>query len=892
MSHEVYNQSEIKKDIDFINIVKKLIADICEDEGLYNIKKNTCFIENISPFLNKSLEEDETSSVIENIELQLGNIQNDLPDIANIFESKEEEDLGDEKDSNEAVSLSRLEILNILDCIINKNVEIASIKQGFIIPFISSLDSDKVFKYFMKNENINMNDFKIMSELLNNNNKLLTLFIADHKPQQMINVKDEMLKFLDELLSGGVESELSIKVLDMFFLNVDDDDKNNNYDKIYENFTEHENYYVYKPFYDLIINKKNDNGEYYFDKYIIEKVDHLIMINKTKNKNAGLVISCLIHAFNFHFMSYFDKEQKEEIIKRLSSKENVYLLPFANDTYFPLYYFSIDRKEKFITKIDFDDKNKDDGIFTDKLNFSSELIEQVLAKKIKGLYVNKNIAENVNRIEYNEELEQWYDNFETINPEEEYKEESKKLYENICKMDSDDIIKLSNILKEEYSTKDKAYKDYDRTVKNSNHIIYLTTKSFFIFQNAIISLVINNDDYDSKLIYRRHYSTKMFLSTLLMNIKDKNAYDKIVIINRLKEKMNQLQRNMLEELLFFIDIYKNENLCKINWGDNNLVKIKLFSKKDVIKKMSSLPQKEGLEDERIEIYNKILENNEYRIKIKNDKLLENIEGLKKEFPHFKKFLEYVEKNAKLSKIGNNTFYIPPTILLGPPGIGKTHFVKTLTEKINGTHTIINMESVESTFKLTGLNYGYSTSSAGMIFDDIMKTKYANHIFVLDEIDKIKNNQNVKDDVLLTLVEPINAKEFKDSYMDFPMDITNVVWIATANYASQISAPIKSRFQTFNIDYPDFEEKKVIIANIYKYLLKKESWGSKFNEVMNDKCICLLAESFNSVRELRKILLDLCSNNIDRIPETNDLREIEILDFPKKITNVQPWNKRK
>lgn len=883
MSLKVVDESQTEKNVEFIKIVQGIVSELY-NESSYDIEFSTSGATYIDNILECIVKEEKDTSVLnlreeEEEEQEEESVFVNFVHIDEVLKYLDEDGNKEEDEGRINKNLSKEKVIEILNHLINLKTGFNFIKEELLMPFISVVKKEDIAKYFLLNRKLDNEDFKLLEEIVNNKSNLFCWAMKHGNPEKIKNIQKNLLETLDSIVITSDE----LKIFNLFFL-----DNLNDYDYFYNNISDHDNYSTYKPFYDYIVNKENDEGEYYFDKYIVMTIDSFIKNNE--DKNSGLIICILSDYFNWFFTSYLDKIQKEKIMERFYSMENIYILAFLNDPYIPFYYFSQKRDKKIVTQLDLKEDDSPEGIFGQTLNFSSDLVEQVLAKRVKGLYVNKDIAENINNIKYEEELAKWYDNFEILNLEHEYKEDASKLSKKITEMKSDDRKKFTKIFDVSYFRKDAFYKDYSgkdvkKTIKKYN-------KTFLIHRDAIINIVSeNNYDY-TNLIYDGHITRKIFFMALLLNIKNKSIEDKRNIIENLKTKLNSLQCKMLEELLCFIDIYKEEKLHKINWGEKNLVKIKLFNKKDVIKKMDSLPKKEGMEDERLEIYNKILEDSEYRVKIKNDKILENIESLKIEFPHFKEFLEYVEKNAKLNKIGDNTFYIPPTILLGPPGIGKTHFVKTLTEKIKGSHTVINMESVESSFRLTGLDYGYSTSSAGLIFDNVMKSKYANHIFVLDEIDKMKRNRNIKDDVLLTLVEPINAKEFKDSYMDFPVDITNSVWIATANYASQISDPIKSRFQTFNIDYPTFDEKKVIIGNIYKYLLKKESWGNKFKDVMNEQCICLLAESFNSVRELRKILLDLCSNNIERIPETNNLREIELVDFPNKIIDVQPWNKRK
>lgn len=270
------------------------------------------------------------------------------------------------------------------------------------------------------------------------------------------------------------------------------------------------------------------------------------------------------------------------------------------------------------------------------------------------------------------------------------------------------------------------------------------------------------------------------------------------------------------------------------------------------------------------------------------KIKKNLSQLRETFPNFKEFIDHVDNNIHLNDMGNGYFWIPPSLLVSAPGIGKTFFLHCLAKAVGVTYDMISMESVTAGFVLVGSNQQWRGGQPGAIFHKVFNSDYANNILILDEVDKTPDSNFPVDTVLLPLLETHTAKNFKDEYANIPLDISKMVWVATANNIDAISAPIKSRFQVFNIPSPTFDERLILAQAIYSSLLKDNVWGAKFEKKLDQSVLMELARDKNSSRDLRKTILDACGRAAKRQDNKLTLNDLNIIQTNKEIL---PWDKK-
>lgn len=276
----------------------------------------------------------------------------------------------------------------------------------------------------------------------------------------------------------------------------------------------------------------------------------------------------------------------------------------------------------------------------------------------------------------------------------------------------------------------------------------------------------------------------------------------------------------------------------------------------------------------VALYKKIKRLGNSRSLYNNDLLFKNIDSLRESFPNFSSFIDHIEGHAILNKRGDNHFSIPPSLLVGDPGIGKTFFLAEMAELFGIKREIIHMETISASWLLTGASAQWKDAKTGLIFNKTINSTHANNIVILDELDKALNTSSYPPaNSLLQLFEQHTAKEFKDEYFPLRIDVSKMIWLATANDLSTISEPLLSRLDTFRIINPNFDERKQLANRIYSSILKSNAWGSSFDNDLADTVLDKLCQPSDSIREMKKTLMNAIKNCAKRDDATIILEDV-------------------
>jgi ATP-dependent Lon protease len=160
------------------------------------------------------------------------------------------------------------------------------------------------------------------------------------------------------------------------------------------------------------------------------------------------------------------------------------------------------------------------------------------------------------------------------------------------------------------------------------------------------------------------------------------------------------------------------------------------------------------------------------------------------------------------------FAMPPMLLIGPPGIGKTYLAYELSKLIDALPKTINVASMTSGFILSGTDRKWGQAAPGLIVKAMIEAD-GFPIIVLDEVDKASANSWNVLGPLYQLLDPVMAPRFVDEFLGFEIDTSSISWIATANEKQNIPEPLLDRFQCFDIPPPSRSQLDVIVRNIYK-----------------------------------------------------------------------------
>jgi ATP-dependent Lon protease len=251
------------------------------------------------------------------------------------------------------------------------------------------------------------------------------------------------------------------------------------------------------------------------------------------------------------------------------------------------------------------------------------------------------------------------------------------------------------------------------------------------------------------------------------------------------------------------------------------------------------------------VYEKMLKLGGQRFTVKPS-AMPAMDDLFEELPNFSEVLEDIRKQLALCIDSADSIELPPMLLLGDPGIGKTHFARRIAQLMGTGYGFVPMSSLTAGWVLSGASSQWKNAKPGKVFDTLVNGDYANPVMVIDEIDKASGDGQYDPlGALYELLEGGTATRFVDEFVEVPIDASGAVWFATANDASRIPEPILNRMNVYEIEPPDAEGAVRIALSIYREIRGGHDWGRAFPEAPS--AIVLEKLSTYGPREMRRVI---------------------------------------
>ena len=299
----------------------------------------------------------------------------------------------------------------------------------------------------------------------------------------------------------------------------------------------------------------------------------------------------------------------------------------------------------------------------------------------------------------------------------------------------------------------------------------------------------------------------------------------------------------------------------------------VFQPHDVERKLAKLPSREH--ENLRSTYERMLERGPNRFQVKPSGIPE-MAALYQALPNFTEVLDDVKRHVALSQDSRDGLEVTPILLLGLPGIGKTHFAKKLADLLGTGMSLVPMSSMTAGWLLSGSSSQWKGAKPGKVFEALIDGEYANPVIVVDEIDKASADAQYDPlGALYSLLEHDTAQNFMDEFAEVAIDASQVIWITTANDPSGIPEPILNRMNVFEIEPPSPEAARQIARNLYQSIRAEHGWGARFSLDLHSDVQDALAEL--APREMRRALMTGFGNarldgrdmvRIDDLPKAN------------------------
>lgn len=281
----------------------------------------------------------------------------------------------------------------------------------------------------------------------------------------------------------------------------------------------------------------------------------------------------------------------------------------------------------------------------------------------------------------------------------------------------------------------------------------------------------------------------------------------------------------------------------------------VYRLEEVERKLGKLPPREH--ESLRATYERMLEMGPDRFQVKPSGL-PAMDHLYDELPNFHDALDDLRRQLALCADSRDALEITPMLLLGPPGVGKTHFAREVSQLLGTGMGFVSMSSLTAGWVLSGSSSQWKGARPGKVFETLVEGQYANPVMVIDEIDKT-GGEHAYDPLgsLYSLLEHDTAGNFTDEFAEVPIDASQVIWVATANEARGIPDPILNRMNVFEIEMPSEEAARKIASKLYRSIRADHDWGQRFDPELSEAVLASL--SHLAPRDMRRALMTAFGN---------------------------------